>query len=55
VLLQIVSLTRNVGGNLHSVGKTHTSDLPESRVRLLRGGGVNTNAYTALLRACLKR
>jgi hypothetical protein len=30
VFLKVVSNTGDIGGNLSSVGKTHTSDLPES-------------------------
>jgi hypothetical protein len=29
VLLKVVTLTRNVGGNLNPIGKTNTSDLSQ--------------------------
>ena len=38
VLLQIVAFARNVGGDFDARGQAHTSDLTQSRVRLLRGG-----------------
>ena len=37
VLLQVVADTGNVGGHLVTVGKTHTGDLTQCGVRLLRG------------------
>src|SRR5690606_22392962 len=42
VLLQVVSLTRNVGRDLDAAGQTHTRDLTQGRVRLLRGGREHT-------------
>src|SRR3954467_12648973 len=44
VLLQVVALARDVGGDLHAVREPHAGDLPQSRVRLLRGGRVDTRA-----------
>src|SRR6185503_20831881 len=55
VLLQRVALTRDVGGDLHPVGEADARDLAEGRVRLLRRGGVDAGADTALLRAALER
>ena len=54
VLLQVVSLTGNVGGDLHSVGETYTSDLPERRVRLLRSRRVHADTDAALLGTVLE-
>ena len=42
VLLQIVAFARNVGGDFDARAQAHTGDLTQCRVRLLRGGGVNT-------------
>ena len=54
VLLQIVAFARNVGGDFDARGQAHTSNLTQSRVRLLRGGGVNTGAHAATQRAALQ-
>src|SRR5689334_21583133 len=35
VLLEVVALTRDVGGDLHAAGEANTSDLAERGVRLL--------------------
>src|SRR3954469_11000047 len=51
VLLQVVALARDVGGDLHAVGQTHTGDLPQSRVRLLRRGRVDARADSTPLRS----
>src|SRR4051812_1241054 len=51
VLLQVVALARDVGGDFHAVGQTHTSDLAKRRVRLLRGGGVDARANSTPLRS----
>src|SRR4051812_35534905 len=51
VLLQVVALARDVGGDLHAVGQAHTGDLAKRRVRLLRGGRVDTRADAAPLRS----
>jgi hypothetical protein len=39
VLLKVVAFTTNVGRDFPTVGKTHTCDLPQRGVRLLRGNG----------------
>src|SRR5699024_7552855 len=49
VLLQVVANTGNISGHFVAVGQTHTGDLTESGVRLLRGGGTNSGAHTSLL------
>src|SRR5690606_29252280 len=54
VLLQVVSLTRDVCGDLNPRCQLHTGNLPKRRVRLLRGGGVHACAHTASLRAALE-
>ena len=50
VLLQVVTDTGNISGNLVTVGQTHTGDLTQSGVRLLRGGGTHSSADASLLR-----
>jgi hypothetical protein len=49
VLLQVVANTRDISGNFHTVGQTHTGDLTQSGVRLLGAGGTNSSANTTLL------
>ena len=49
VLLKIVTDAGNVGRNLDSVGKAHTGNFTECRVRLFGGSGFNCSADTALL------
>src|SRR3954468_18599951 len=49
VLLQVVALARDVGGDLHPVGQAHTGDLAKRRVRLLRSGRVDARADTPAL------
>src|SRR3954449_4626654 len=53
VLLQVVALARDVGGDLHRAGDPHTGDLAQSRVRLLRRGRVDAGADAAALRGGL--
>src|SRR4051794_39195771 len=50
VLLQVVALAGDVGGDLHPVGQAHTGDLAKRRVRLLRRGRIHARADTAALR-----
>src|SRR4029079_570721 len=50
VLLQVVALARDVGGDLHPVGEADTGDLAQGRVRLLRRHRGDTGADAALLR-----
>src|SRR6187549_1990947 len=50
VLLQVVPLARDVGGDLHAVGQAHTRDLAQGRVRLLRGHRGDAGADAAPLR-----
>ena len=54
MLLQVVALARNVGGDFDARGQAHTGDLAQSRVRLPRGGGVDTGAHAATQRAALQ-
>src|SRR5690606_8939382 len=54
VLLEVVPLARNVRGGLDAVREAHARDLPEGRVRLLRGGRVDAGADASLLGAVLK-
>src|SRR3954447_18326096 len=54
VLLEVVALTRNVGGDLDPAGQTHTRDLTQGRVRLLRGGREHTRADATTLRGTLE-
>src|ERR1700722_8187864 len=55
VLLQVVANARNVGRNLDAVGEAYTGNLTESRVRLLRGLGVNAGADATALGRTLER
>jgi len=55
VLLQVMALTTNVRRHLKPVGEPHAANLSQSRVRLLRGGGVDARANAATLRAGLQR
>ena len=54
VLLKVVPLAGDVGGNLDAVDKTYTSNLTKRRVRLLRGCGENAGANATLLRVVLQ-
>lgn len=54
VLLQIVTDSRNVSGNFHSVREPDSRDLAQSGVRFLRRLSPDYKAYTALLRVALK-
>src|ERR1700761_485551 len=54
VLLQVVTLTGDVCGDLNLAGQLDTRDLPERRVRLLRSGCVHAGAHPAALRAALE-
>src|SRR4051812_13551960 len=49
VLLKVVALAGDVGGDLHPVGQADAGDLAKRRVRLLRGGRVDARADTAAL------
>src|SRR6478735_6314958 len=53
VLLQVVANTGDVGGNFHAAVEANTRHLTQSRVRLLRGGGVDAGANTAAHGAAL--
>src|SRR5919112_6471094 len=54
VLLEVVTHTRDVGGDLDAAGQAHTGDLAQSGVRLLRGGGVDAGADASALRRSLQ-
>src|SRR3954452_14712880 len=54
VLLQVVADARDVRRDLDLAGQLDARDLPEGRVRLLRGGRVDAGAHTAPLRAALE-
>src|SRR3981081_3167884 len=49
VLLQVVPLAGDVGGDLDGAGDPHTGDLAQSRVRLLGGRRVHARADAAAL------
>ena len=49
VLLQVMADTRNVSGNFHAIGQTHTGDLTQCGVRLLGAGDTNSSTYATLL------
>ncbi|MNL19177.1 hypothetical protein D3C87_1403650 [compost metagenome] len=50
MLLQIVTLARDVRDHFALIGQANLGNLTQSRVRLLRGRGVHTGANAALLR-----
>src|SRR5688500_13074034 len=54
VLLEVVALAGDVGGDLHATGQAHTGDLAQRRVRLLGGGGVHAGAHPTALRGTLE-
>src|SRR4051794_21509182 len=49
VLLQVVSLARDVARDLHAVRESHAGDLPQGGVRLLRRRGVDARADATAL------
>ena len=51
VLLEIMALTTDVGGDFYSVGQADSSDLSKGRVGLLRSHGTHLDADTPPLRA----
>ncbi len=55
VFLKIVANARDVSGHFHAVRQPDTRHLPQSRVRLLGGLGINADADAALLRRTLER
>src|SRR5690348_12096381 len=54
VLLEVVALARNVGGDLLAIGKAHAGYFADSRVRLAGGRGGHLGAHTALKGAGVK-
>ncbi len=54
VFLQVMAFARNVSRYFDSVGQAYTGNFTKSRVRLLRGCGVNSGANTAFLRGLLQ-
>src|SRR5690242_11939812 len=54
VLLQVVTDTRDVGGDLDATAQAHAGDLAEGGVRLLRGGRVDAGADATALRGSLQ-
>jgi hypothetical protein len=55
VLLQVMTLARNVRGNLNAVRQANASDLAERRVRLLWRLCIDASANTTTLRRTLQR
>src|SRR5215212_5329794 len=55
VLLQVVTDTGDVGGDLHPGGEADTGHLAQSGVRLLGSRGVHPGAHTATLGRTLER
>src|SRR5947199_4653328 len=49
VLLEVVALAGDVGGDLDAARDPHAGDLPQGRVRLLRSGRVHARADAAAL------
>src|SRR3954447_8911057 len=54
VLLEVVTDTRDVGGDLDAAGQAHAGDLAQGGVRLLRGRGVDAGADASALRRSLQ-
>src|SRR5687767_7272451 len=54
VLLEVMSLARDVTNHFEAVGEADLGDLAERRVRLLRRRGVDARAHATLLRALLE-
>ena len=54
VLLEVVALARDVGGDLLAARQAHAGDLAEGGVRLLGGVGEHAGAHTAPLRRALQ-
>src|SRR5581483_11137091 len=55
VLLKVVTLTRDVGGDLHAAGEPDAGDLAKRRVRLLRRVRVDARAHPPTLGRALQR
>src|SRR5690606_3857574 len=53
VLLEVVTLARNVADHLEAIDETDLRDLAQRRVGLLRRRGVDARAYAPLLRVGL--
>src|SRR5215213_11518625 len=49
VLLEVVALARDVGGDLLAAGEAHAGDLPQGGVRLLGRVGEHAGAHAAPL------
>jgi hypothetical protein len=49
VLLEVMTDTGDISGDFIAVGKTNTSNLTQSGVRLLRSSGTNCSANATLL------
>src|SRR5690349_10569248 len=54
VLLQVMTFTTDVGGHFITAGQAHTANFAQSRVRLLRSGGIHAGAHATTLRAALQ-
>jgi len=54
VFLQVVSFTRDVGGDFDTAGETNACNLAQRGVGLLGGGGEHARADTATLRGPLQ-
>src|SRR5438477_207337 len=54
VLLEVVALAADVGGDFLAVRKPHAADLAERGIGLLRGNGLDLETHAALLRAGLE-
>src|SRR5437773_4378816 len=55
MLLQVMTLARDVAGDLEAVGQAHARHLAQGRVRLFRRRRVDARAHPAFLRALLHR
>ena len=55
VLLEVVTLSGDVGVDLFLVGQTHTGNLTHCRVRLFGGCRIDTHAHSTALRTVVQR
>jgi hypothetical protein len=54
MLLEVMANARDIGGDFDTMGKANTGNLPEGRVRLLRGDRHDAGTNAAFLRALIE-
>ena len=55
MLLEIVALATDVTGNFKAIRQSHSGDLPERRIRLLRSGRIHPSTHPPFLRGLPQR